>query len=143
MSNLPLEVAVRATKPRHAAKEPLEVEASVTNVSAAPLLVNARLLLNLDGLEGELFLEVRTADGQPVPFQSMVLPAELKDGHFRVLQPGEALRRTLDLAERYTGGEPGDYEVRAVYRNEAEWTRGGLVAWTGSASSQPVRLSVR
>jgi len=106
------------------------------NRSAAPVIVNRRLLVGTGHVVGELVLDVRGDDGAVFPFQVKINAGKPGAEHFTALSPGERAAVRVDLADRYGVRAPGSYTVIARYRNPD--ARG----WVGELASAPVVLAV-
>ena len=133
----PLELTVTPTGDAMVGR-PIAVNVAVFNTSGAPVAVNRRFLLDHDAGPGELALTV-TAEGaaQPLVFQSLITPADLRDDNFTTLAPGGHLAVRVDLGSAYALSTAGRYTIVARYRNAD--TRG----WVGDLTSAPARIEVQ
>jgi hypothetical protein len=132
-----------AAQPSYPAGGPVPVKVVVANVSAEPLLVNARLLVTVGAGEGDLAFDVEGAGGQGYEYRAFVTPDELEEKDFVVLEPGASIERTVDLARDYSVTAAGAYRAVVTYRSAKDFTKSGLKAWTGVARSQPATVELK
>ena len=64
-----------------------------------------------------------------------------RERDFRLLEPGEAVTRTVDLHKLYDLSRPGAYRIRATYRGESD-PGDGRTAWHGVVESPLAGLRV-
>jgi hypothetical protein len=95
----------------------------IANCSDYPVLVNKRFgTAYEENGPGELFLEVRDANGVQYTLVADVSLAPLHEDHFYQLRPGEMIGRALVL-ENLTldfGLRPGRYMVCAIYHSRVD-----------------------
>lgn len=138
---IPIDVALKAAH-EASVPGPVEVTVMVTNLFDAPLLMNARMLVNHPKLQGELSFAVIGPDGKRCEIQRLVTPMSVHDDDFVVLPRGQSIQRTVDLADIYKLERKGTYKVTAVYRNDLDEPRGQQRAWKGVVQSEPVEIEV-
>jgi len=121
----------------------LDAKVVLRNVSAAPVLVNGRLLVNSQLFPGELFFAIESENGRKFDLQVLLRTRPLTQQDFVVLDAGRSIEKTVSLKNDYGVDEPGIYTLSVTYRNEQEWSRDGQSAWVGEVSSEPVHLQLR
>jgi hypothetical protein len=141
MSDASLRVTL-GLRNRYKARFPVEVRLVVTNVSSEPVLICSRFCPNLPEFPGEIWFRVECSGRQECDFSVLVRPQALKDRDFVVLESGESTETRVDLHHYYAVREPGWYKISGTYRNAQPWSRNGLSAWRGQATSQAVELLV-
>ncbi len=138
---IPLEVYLKAS-PKYDVHGPIEITVILTNLFSTPLLLNSRMLVNHERLQGELSFRVTGPDGQRVDIRSLVTPLSIRDEDFVILERGESIQRTLDLSDTFGIKRKGIYQIRVCYHNEVDYVAEGHRAWKGRVWSEPVELQV-
>jgi hypothetical protein len=110
------------------------------NEGTAPATVNGRLLVGPGGSASEVELRVLGPDSRPRRFRPFVLPAPER---WVTLAPGEAVHRTLDVADLYDVSEPGPYAIQAVYENRRDRAPAPAPPWQGRVASRLLRLVLK
>jgi hypothetical protein len=148
MNTQPLILLARAEGKPFRQNSPVPVEVTLSNVSADPIWVNARLGVGYeDGLFRELHFTVFDAssgDILPVPDTARVdvhrLPPTRDD--FRELAPGGEVETSVDLAFWYPFQRSGDYRVVLTYENEDDGHAFGIDAFTGIIQADPLEIAI-
>lgn len=115
---MPMILTVKITPVEGPAGVPTMIEASLSNPTDKPQLVNRRMLLNHVGAPGEIWLDV---DG-PEGYQNMrgfrVRAGEASNEFFITLAPGESVDQSWSLDDYHSLHLPGDYKVTLTYHIE-------------------------
>jgi hypothetical protein len=138
---IPLEVLLK-TGSRYAAGGPIEVTIIITNLFDAPLLMNSRMLVNHPRLQGELSFRIVDYSGHKVEIQSLITPLTVRDEDFVMLERGQSMQRTVDLADLYGMTQKGVYTIQACYHNEIDYRSPSQSAWKGIVWSEPVEIEL-
>jgi hypothetical protein len=126
------------------AGRPVPVRFRLVNRGRETVVVNGRLAVTETGRAGEVRLSGSGPDGQTVPFIADVNVGRPKAAHFATLPTDRCVERDDDLRRYLLLGEPGEYRVTAVYRNDSPGVDGmDAVAWTGELAAEPLILTLK
>ncbi|MCD6309596.1 MAG: hypothetical protein J7M18_02715 [Candidatus Eremiobacteraeota bacterium] len=111
----------------------MPVQIKLKNYGKKVLQVNRRFLLNDRKYFYELSLEIKDPHGNMVPLETS--PQFLLPGSddYMNLGPGKSISYRLDLNDFFIIVEPGEYHIRAYYRNFFSPPPGA--AWIGTLES--------
>jgi hypothetical protein len=122
LPQLPLALSVRVMPERGRAGISTTVTARLINPTDQTIVVNRRLLLNHAGAPGEIWLEVNGPPGYRNRRDYHIRVGDADAKFFVPLAPGHSVEHSWTLNDYQSLDEPGPYEVRLTYHNEA--TRG-------------------
>ncbi len=117
---------------------------TLRHVSDTAALVNTRLAVNRPGAPvglRDVSFAVTGPDGAELSLAVKVNLGAPRERDFRLLEPGEAVTRTVDLHKLYDFSRPGAYRIRATYRGESD-PGDGRTAWRGVVESPLAGLRV-
>jgi hypothetical protein len=138
---IPLEVVIKASE-HYSVGGPVEVTVIVTNLFDTPLLMNSRMLVNHARLQGEVSFHITDPSGKRVDIKRYVTPLSIRDNDFVLLNRGESIQRTVDLADLYGINVKGTYKIQASYHNEVDHSNPSGHAWKGYVISEPIELTL-
>ena len=98
----------------------ISTEISITNVSSRSLWVNARMALNAEGDPvsfRDIWVSVLGPDKREIPFSCFVRIGPPEPSDYRILKPGESIRRTEVISDCYATDKPGTYRMVAFYKD--------------------------
>ena len=81
-------------------------------------------------------------DGKRVEIQRLITPLSVRDQDFVLLERGQSMQRSVDLADLYGISRKGLYKVQVSYHNEVDHI-GSQHAWKGVVWSEPVEITLR
>ncbi len=139
---IPLDVYLK-TSNHYQAGDSVEVTVTVTNLFRKPLLMNSRMLVNHPLLQGELHFDIKDESGNPVNLETPVTPLTVKDEDLVILDKGESIQRTVDLADLFGMSRKGSYVIQACYHNEMDGMTEGERTWKGRVWSEPVHIELQ
>ena len=94
------------------------MEASLSNPTDKPQVVDRRMLVNHVNAPGEIWLDVDGPEGYRNMRGFRVRVGEASDEFFITLAPGESVEQSWDLDDYHSLHVPGDYDVTLTYHNE-------------------------
>jgi len=112
----------------------------LTNISEDSIMVNKRLAINPGSMADnywEVRFEITYPPGPHDEIYSMINRRKAAIRDFRQINPGEQVSRGIILSDYYALTLPGDYIVRAIYRNLNNGNQFNISAWTGELVSKP------
>ncbi|MCL5036830.1 MAG: hypothetical protein M1269_06920 [Chloroflexi bacterium] len=136
---LPLNLVVYG-KPVYIVEKEMPIQVKLINESVKIIQVNKRFLLNDRKFFYELALEIKDPDGNIVPLEAkpqFVLPGP--DDYVN-LKPGQSATLRINLGDYFIIVEPGEYKIKAYYRNFLSPPPGA--AWVGTIDSEEKTFSV-
>ena len=117
---------------------------TLRHTAESAALVNTRLAVNRPGAPvgfRDVSFVVTGPDGVDLPLAVKVNVGAPRERDFRLLEPREAVTRTVDLHKLYDLSRPGAYRIRATYRGESD-PGDGRTAWHGIVESPLAGLRV-
>jgi tetratricopeptide repeat protein len=118
LPTIPLILTVKATPIEGPVGVATTMEASLSNPTDKPYLVNRRMLLNNVNAPGEIWLEVDGPEGYRNTRGFRVRAGKASNEFFVTLGPGESVRQSWNLDDYHSLHVTGDYTVKLTYHNE-------------------------
>jgi len=140
-----LELQLKVPKENYSVGEEIKVSLVLKNRTDAHVTVNKRMAFNPGHMgEGgwEVMFDINFPPGEHLTTVTFIRREELNQGDFTVLPPGGGTGMDYKLTRYFSMKLPGDYEVKAVYRNVVDGSQFGLSAWTGEITSNSVSFKV-
>jgi hypothetical protein len=132
-------------KVTYASGENIEATLELSNEYEQSVLVNKRMILNLQsviGSLGEVYFKITDKQGKEADFVVRVNVRFPKEEDFIYLKPGELISQTYLLNKWYNIPlTPGEYTVQAIYQNNVD-LNGGEEAWKGKITSNIISISI-
>jgi hypothetical protein len=134
-----------ADKVSYASGENIEATLELSNEYEQSVLVNKRMVLNLQpvlGSLGEVYFKITDTQGKEADFAVRVNVRFPEEEDFIYLKPGEVISQTYLLNKWYNiPPTPGEYSVQAIYQNNED-PNGGEEAWKGEITSNIISISI-
>jgi hypothetical protein len=136
---IPLDIQLKASS-RYSSGRPVGITVILTNLFEAPLVMNGRMLVNHPLLQGEVSFRIIGPGGAKIEIRRLITPLSLRDDDFVVLNRGQSIQRSVDLADLFGVSQKGVYQVQVSYHNEIDHLLGPRRAWKGIVWSEPVEI---
>ncbi len=142
-----LELTLTLNQATFAPGQAINAQVRLRNAGREAVTVNGRLALNTPYAPEEMReIAFRLADpaGALLDFQVKVNVGEPADNEFKTLAPGEAIKRSYNLAKYFKVAFPGTFSVQAIYQNQSEpVSRPGQPVWKGEVASPVITFVVQ
>jgi hypothetical protein len=124
--------------------QPVMLQLKLENVSARPIVVNTRFLVNIAGGPHEVVLQVIDPEKKTLHFMPLIR-ASFQSDQYITLPPGKSATDTHDMGRDFVLTASGEYSVRAYYENERDAPAGMQLpaAWKGTLESNKVQFTIR
>ncbi len=134
-----LRLALSSMKPEYCARQPVPLDATLTNVSDAPL----QILVDADGTLSSFITLLLLGKGDPI----QLLDPSLKGpfvSKMRVLQEGETISLGIDAAKLLLPNDMKLNDVPRTMRLAADYIIGGAPegTWSGVVWSNPISITI-
>jgi hypothetical protein len=137
--HIPLDVMLKASD-HYTSGRPVIVTVLITNLFDLPVLLNSRMLVNHPLLQGEVSFYIIDPSGQRQEIKRLITPLSVRDNDFVILNRGQSIQRSVDLADLYGIDKKGHYKLLVSYHNEVDRSVDSNRAWTGIVWSDPIEI---